>query len=362
MAVATRVLRHWQIPVWPPARPHRRHQRPHLSVPRTTRPRTCTCTTTSYAWAYYRVPTVSYEFTTPLEREALATSITVALAAIRMADAEVHLRIAHRPYAAADWATSLDATSDRGPGWLDYLEGDVPARLGQGFLDQRGVSRCPPRRARRARAAVRRSPGSADQLLPVGRAGTGADRRQGARLPRSPAGPSRPNASAARSCPPARWPRAMPAPTRSPGFSAMRWRGLASSRRLAARRRTWGAGEIESLLEGQIDNGRTILRVCPTPAASRGRRSCRSRDSPMSCTSRTASPGLHYADALPFPVEASLRMKLIAPALREQVCQPAPGPCAGHGRGNPGRRPSTCPSRWPSRSRRPGCWSTASPR
>ena len=78
--------------------------------------------TETHAWAYYRVPTVSYEFTTPAEREALATAITVALAAIRMADAEVHLRIAHRSYPAAEWATRLDATSDGGPGWLDYLE------------------------------------------------------------------------------------------------------------------------------------------------------------------------------------------------------------------------------------------------
>ena len=78
--------------------------------------------TDTHAWAYYRVPTVSYEFTTPVEREALAASITVALAAIRMADAEVHLRIAHRPYPAAEWATKLDATSDGGPGWVGYLE------------------------------------------------------------------------------------------------------------------------------------------------------------------------------------------------------------------------------------------------
>jgi hypothetical protein len=78
--------------------------------------------TDAYAWAYYRVPTVSYEFTTPAEREALAASVTVALAAIRMADAEVHLRIVHRTYPAAEWATKLDATSDGGPGWMDYLE------------------------------------------------------------------------------------------------------------------------------------------------------------------------------------------------------------------------------------------------
>src|SRR5258708_38359715 len=78
--------------------------------------------TETHAWAYYRIPTVSYEFTTPAERETLATNITVALAAIRMADAEVHLRIAHRPYPAADWATKLDQTSGGGPGWMAYLE------------------------------------------------------------------------------------------------------------------------------------------------------------------------------------------------------------------------------------------------
>src|SRR5580700_7148354 len=78
--------------------------------------------TDTYAWAYYRIPSVSYEFTTPEEREALATNITVALAAIRMADAEVHLRIAHRSYPAHAWATGLDATSDGGPGWRQYLE------------------------------------------------------------------------------------------------------------------------------------------------------------------------------------------------------------------------------------------------
>jgi hypothetical protein len=78
--------------------------------------------TDMHAWAYYRIPSVSYEFTTPEEREALATNITVALAAIRMQDAEVHLRIAHRPYPAVEWATSLDGTSDGGPGWREYLE------------------------------------------------------------------------------------------------------------------------------------------------------------------------------------------------------------------------------------------------
>ena len=78
--------------------------------------------TDTHAWAYYRIPTVPYEFTTPEERAALATNMTIALAAIRMPDAEVHLRIVHRSYPAAEWARRLDSTSDGGAGWLDYLD------------------------------------------------------------------------------------------------------------------------------------------------------------------------------------------------------------------------------------------------
>ena len=78
--------------------------------------------TETHAWAYFRVPTISYEFLTGQQREALATNPTVAMAGIRMADAEVHLRIAHRSYPAADWAAAVHATSDDGPGWVPYLD------------------------------------------------------------------------------------------------------------------------------------------------------------------------------------------------------------------------------------------------
>ena len=71
---------------------------------------------------YYRLPIHAYEFLTPAEREGLAINITVALSAIRLPDTEVHLRVAHRPYPAAEWAARLDATSDGGPGWRDYLD------------------------------------------------------------------------------------------------------------------------------------------------------------------------------------------------------------------------------------------------
>ena len=268
--------------------------------------------TETHAWAYYRVPTVSYEFTTPVEREALATGITVALAAIRMADAEVHLRIAQRPYAAADWATRLDATSDGGPGWLGYLEEMYRHVWAKDFwtkevylgvrLGQRGM-----------RAQL--SGGLIAQLTNSYRA---AEQVLGLTDEAVPAGEI------------ARWTEQAERLGRALGSSALgaahagsddiAWlfrHALAGTVTepppSAARRRTWGAGEIESLLEGQVDNGRSVLRLSH-PAGESWAAFLSFARFPDVMYFPEGEPWLHYADALPFPVEASLRMRLIAPA------------------------------------------------
>jgi RecA/RadA recombinase len=268
--------------------------------------------TDTHAWAYFRVPTVSYEFTTPAERETLAASVTVALAAIRMTDAEVHLRIAQRPYAAADWATRLDATSDGGPGWLTYLEEMYRHVWAKDFwtkevylgvrLGQRGM-----------RAQL--SGGVFSQFVSAYRAseqllGLGDE-----------------------SVPPAevaRWTEQAERLGRALGSSALA-AAHASSDDIAwlfrhvlagtlgeplpsaARRRTWGAGEIESLLEGQVHNGRTVLRL-EHPGGESWASFLSFARFPDVMYFPEGEPWLHYADSLPFPVEASLRMKLIAPA------------------------------------------------
>ena len=73
-------------------------------------------------------------------------------------------------------------------------------------------------------------------------------------------------------------------------------------------------------------------------------------------------PWLHFADSLPFPVEVSSRMRLIPPAKASKDVSRR----LAHARDmdahirEAGRR--RCRSRWPSRSRPPGCSSTASPR
>jgi hypothetical protein len=265
-----------------------------------------------HAWAYYRLPTVSYEFTTPQDRETLATNITVALAAIRMPDAEAHLRIAHRSYPAAEWATGLDATSDGGPGWPEYLDEQYQHVWAKDFwtkevylgvrLGQRGV-----------RAQL--SGGIFAQFIGAYRAseegvlGLGDEAVSGTEI--------------------ARWTDQAERLGRALGSSALA-ASHASSEEIAwlfrhtlagtvgepqpsaIRRRKWGAGEIEALLEGQVHNGRTLLRLEHLAGESYTAFLSFARF-PDVMYFPEAEPWLHYSDALPFPVEASLRMKLIPP-------------------------------------------------
>jgi len=266
----------------------------------------------THAWAYYRLPTVSYEFTTPQEREALAINITVALATIRMADAEVHLRIAHRSYPAADWATALDSTSDGGPGWLEYLDGMYRHVWAKDFwtkevyvgvrLGQRGM-----------RAQL--SGGVFSQFINAYRA---SEQAMGLQDDAVSAGEI------------AKWTEQAERLGRALGSSVLAARhassddlswlfrhalagSLGDPPGSAVKRRKWGAGEIEALVEGQVHNARTLLRL-EHPGGESYTAFLSFARFPDVMYFPDSEPWLHYADALPFPVEASLRMKLIPPA------------------------------------------------
>jgi hypothetical protein len=266
----------------------------------------------THAWAYYRIPSVSYEFTTPEEREALATNITVALAAIRMQDAEVHLRIAHRPYPAVDWATGLDATSDGGPGWREYLEYIYQHVWAKDFwskeiylgvrLGQRGL------KAQfsggvmagflNSYKAAERAVGIEDESVSAGEIAKWTE--QAERLGRA-LGSSALNARHAYSHEVA-W-----------LFRHTLMGSLNDPPPSAARRRTWGQGEIEQLFEGQIHNGRSHLRLEHVEGESYAAFLSFSRF-PDVMAFPDGEPWLHYADSLPFPVEVSSRMRFVSPA------------------------------------------------
>ena len=266
----------------------------------------------THAWAYYRLPTVSYEFTTPQEREALAINITVALATIRMTDAEVHLRIAHRSYPAAEWATALDSTSDGGPGWLEYLDGMYRHVWAKDFwtkevyvgvrLGQRGM-----------RAQL--SGGVFSQFINAYRA---SEQAMGLHDEAMSAGEI------------AKWTEQAERLGRALGSSVLAARHASSDELSwlfrhalagslgdppgsAIKRRKWGAGEIEALVEGQVHNARTLLRLEHPEGESYAAFLSFARF-PDVMYFPDSEPWLHFSDALPFPVEASLRMKLIPPA------------------------------------------------
>jgi AAA domain-containing protein len=269
--------------------------------------------TDTHAWAYYRVPSVSYEFTSPEEREALATNITVALAAIRMQDAEVQLRIAHRPYPAVQWAMGLDQTSDGGPGWREYLEQIyqhvwakdfwskeiyLGVRLGQrgmrGQLSGSGLLG----HFVNSYKATERTLGIDDESVGAGEIARWTE--QAERLGRALTA----SALAARHA----------------TSNEVAWLvrhtlmgSLGDPPASAARRRTWGAGEVEQLYEGQIHNGRTLLRLEHAAGESYAAFLSFARF-PDVMSFPEGEPWLHYADSLPFPVEVSARMRLIPPA------------------------------------------------
>ncbi|MEU1392949.1 MULTISPECIES: ATP-binding protein [unclassified Nonomuraea] len=265
--------------------------------------------TDTCAWAYFRLPTVSYEFVTPEEREALATNVTIALAAIRMPDAEVHLRVAHRTYPAAEWAMALNATSDEGPGWRDYLEEMYRHVWAKDFWSKEvylGV-RLGPR-------GKQLGSGVLAQLLGFYQKTERALGMEDDHVPDSEIG---------------RWTESAERLGRALASSALYARHATSVEvawlfqhaaagavgdppSSASPKRRWGKGEIESLVEGEIHNGRSLLRIVQPQGDSYVAHLSFARF-PDLMPFPDGEPWMHFADQLPFPVEISSRMRLIPP-------------------------------------------------
>ncbi|MFI7636547.1 ATP-binding protein [Nonomuraea sp. NPDC049400] len=265
--------------------------------------------TDTSAWAYFRLPTVSYEFVTPEEREALATNITIALAAIRMPDAEVHLRVAHRTYPAAEWAMALNATSDEGPGWRDYLEEMYRHVWAKDFWSKEvylGVRLGP--RGKQLGAGVlaqvfgfyqktEKALGMDDDHVPDSEIGrwTESAERLGRALASS-----------------ALYARHATSVEVAWLFQHAAAGALGDPPPSASPKRRWGRGEIEALVEGEIHNGRSLLRIVQPQGDSYVAYLSFARF-PDLMPFPDGEPWMHFADQLPFPVEISSRMRLISP-------------------------------------------------
>ncbi|MPZ74875.1 MAG: ATPase, partial [Nitriliruptorales bacterium] len=73
------------------------------------------------AWAWFELPTVSYDFLSGGEREALLLGHALALAGL--SGSECHLAIVPEAYEVAAWAAALDRSTSRpASGWKPYLD------------------------------------------------------------------------------------------------------------------------------------------------------------------------------------------------------------------------------------------------
>ncbi|GAA1463487.1 ATP-binding protein (plasmid) [Nocardiopsis exhalans] len=262
------------------------------------------------AWAYFRLPTVSYEFTTGEDRQVLATNITIALAAIRMEDAEVHLRVAHRPYPAADWANALDERVVPGPGWEDYLDEMYRHVWAADFWTKEvylGV-----RLGQRGGRATGDILGHFRDLYLRAEQALGLEDHQ-----------TNPEEIA-------RWSDQAERLGRALATSSLRARHATSDeiawllehttagvgdryQPSAVDRRAWGRGEIERLADGIILNGRSMLCL-EQPQGSTYVAYLSFSRFPDLMAFPDGEPWLYFADSLPFAVEVSSRMRLVSPA------------------------------------------------
>ncbi|GAA0407241.1 hypothetical protein Acor_50820 [Acrocarpospora corrugata] len=265
--------------------------------------------TDSSAWAYFRLPTVSYEFITPEERESLATNVTIALATIRMPDAEVHLRVAHRTYPAAEWAMALNATSDEGPGWRDYLEEMYRHVWAKDFWSKEvylGV-RLGPRGAQLGNGVLAQLFGFYQRSeKTLGLDDDHVPEREVTKWTESAERLGRALASSAL------YARHATSVEIAWLFQHAASGALGDPPPSASPRRRWGQGEIESLVEGQIHNGRSLLRI-EQPTGDSFTAHLSFARFPDLMPFPDGEPWMHFGDQLPFPVEISSRMRLISP-------------------------------------------------
>lgn len=254
----------------------------------------------SSAWAWFTVPTVSYDFLSEGDSDALLAATTVALAGL--AGSECHLVVAPRPYDVHGWARQLDeATSQPAAGWSDYLS-SLAWHVAEGGFWRRQVLLGILLGRRRSHTALgllrglERAAGLNDPS--VSRRELDAWRAKGDAVERTLTASSLQARRA--SVDELRWlvQRAF-------------WRGLGEPPGPAGRPQRWGRGEVEALAESTLHNGhRSLVLEQPGGTASLAFLAAARFPDAMA---HPGSEWLYLCDALGFPVEVSLRFRLVAP-------------------------------------------------
>ncbi|MBW3561534.1 MAG: ATP-binding protein [Actinobacteria bacterium] len=245
------------------------------------------------AWGYVRVPTVTYGLLSESEREALLVRVAGGLAGLR--DTECHLLVATRSYPVRPWADALRfGAASAARGWDDYVEAmrahvqrgafwgkEVYLGVRLGHRRRRGPKRLrgrqrpsPPRVREEEVERWRAAAADVARLLAIG----GLDAR-----------PAQVDEL--------RWlvERAL-------------WRGVGEPP-LRVAHGPWSGDALVGLASGTLQNGRRSLTV--EQVDGRGHVAFLV---PARFPARLPFPGgewLHHPDGLGFPVEASIRLRIV---------------------------------------------------
>jgi hypothetical protein len=253
------------------------------------------------AWAWFAVPTVSYEFLSEAERDGLLAATVTALAGL--SGAECHLLVVPERYDPLDWARQLDgATVSPAPGWRPYLDQLVTHLSGSEFSRRRvflGVALGRRPRARKGRASDRlhQAAGLEDPTV---------SRRELRRW--QAAADALEQALAASAL------QARGASVDELRWLVQRafWRGLDEPPPAADPARPWGRGEVAALAESTLHNGYRSLALEQAPGTGHVAFLATARLPDV-----MVHPGaewLYHTDVLDFGVEISVRFRLVPPA------------------------------------------------
>jgi hypothetical protein len=253
------------------------------------------------AWGWYALPTTSYDFLSEAERDALLAGTASALAAL--SGAECHLLVAPQRYDAHAWAARLDAaTADPAPAWPTYLD-QLTAHVGSGEFHHRrvflGVALGQRRRSASKGAGRRlhRIAGLDDHTIP---------RRELQRWGAAAATVEQTLSGSALQA-------------RSADVDELRWlvqrafwRGLDGPPPAASPGRPWGRGEVAALAESTIHNAYRLIAV--EQASGVGYVAFLAAARMPDVMTHPGAEWLYHADLLDFPVDISVRFRLVPPA------------------------------------------------
>lgn len=279
----------------------------------------------THAWTYVRLPLLSYEFQSYSAREGFAEQISLALATLVTNNNEpvdVHLRIVHRPLDVGAWRDQIARkVNPQHPtsGWPEYLN-SMARHVDDQCFDTKEVylGICLGQRGGKGSVTdlldpvkfissfVERTVGLNEWVIPD--AELDAWRKQARDVHRSLANSHL---------------RAVPATSEEVAWMIARplWPDMLEPKITFSDAEVWGPGEVRSLAEGVVTHHRRYLEVEQLDSAGRSMTGY----SVTLAVSRfpdvlnfpEQEPWMHFAAALPFPVDFSTRMSIV-PAMKVQ--------------------------------------------